>query len=263
MKSNKMNAIAFKVSESISINSLKIIFKQSPIFSDNDELFYNLEGEKYFYVFKYGIICFFNFSSVEIDTLKRKITTALKGTIIKSPVSESIDVICNSKETSVDFDSIKLQDKNPEKIRLIMLNLSQSVALDFYYNIAEQILEDTRRHTNILEKKGKLNISGKKLKRYIGKVLNIKNKISENLYIFESHEVANDGKALDWLNLELKKKFDLIDRHHIIHHQIDIVKENLDLFKEMMFHKESSRLELIIIILIVIEVIDLFILKFN
>lgn len=144
-----------------------------------------------------------------------------------------------------------------------MLNLSQSVALNFYYNISEQILEDTRRHTNILEEKGKLNISGKKLKRYIGSVLNVKNKISENLYIFESHEVASDDKVLNRLNVELKKKFDLIDRHHIIHHQIDIVKENLDLFKDITFHRESSRLELIIIILIVIEVIDLFILKFN
>ncbi|WP_203257087.1 RMD1 family protein [Hyunsoonleella ulvae] len=263
MNSNKTNAVAFKVSESININSLKTIFNQLPIHSDNDELFYNIEDEKYFYAFKYGIICFFNFSSTEIDTSKGRIAFALKGTIFKNPVAENINIILNSSETSIDFDSIKLRDKNPEKIRLIMLNLSQSVALDFYYNIAEQILEDTRRHTNILEEKGKLNINGKKLKRYIGKVLNVKNKISENLYIFESHEVANDDRALDKLNIQLKKKFDLVDRHHSIHHQIDIVKENLDLFKEIMFHRESSRLEITIIILIVIEVIDLFILKFN
>ncbi|WP_136481063.1 RMD1 family protein [Cognatitamlana onchidii] len=263
MNLNKSNAVAFKVSENIDIGSLRTIFKQSPLFYDNDELFYSLEEEKYFYVFKYGIICFFNCSSMEINTLKRKIAFALKGTIIKKPVSESVDVILNSNETSIDFDNIKLRDNNSEKIRLIMLNLSQSVALNFYYNISEQILEDTRRHTNILEEKGKLNISGKKLKRYIGSVLNVKNKISENLYIFESHEVASDDKVLKRLNAELKKKFDLIDRHHIIHHQIDIVKENLDLFKDIMFHRESSRLELIIIILIVIEVIDLFILKFN
>ncbi len=263
MNSNKTNAVALKVSESININALKTVFNKPPIFSDNDELFYNLEDEKYFYVFKYGIICFFNFSSIEIDALKRKITSALKGTIIKNPVSESINVILNSSETSIDFDSIKLSNKNSEKIRLIMLNLSQSVALNFYYNIAEQILEDTRRHTSVLEEKGKLNINGKKLKRYIGKVLNVKNKISENLYIFESHDVASDDKNLNWLNIELKKKFDLIDRHHMIHYQIDIVKENLDLFKEIMFHRESSKLEWIIIILIVIEVIDLFVLKFN
>lgn len=263
MSANKANAVAFKVSESININALKTIFNQTPLYSDNDELYYSMGDNKYFYAFKYGIICFFNFSLTEIDVLKRKILSALKGTIFKNPVSEDIDVKLNCDETNIGFDDINLEDENPEKIRLIMLNLSQSIALNFYYGIAEQILEDTRRHTNILEEKGKLNISGKKLKRYIGKVLNVKNKISENLYIFESHEVASDDKVLDSLNIELKKKFDLVDRHHSIHHQIDIVKENLDLFKEIMFHKESSRLELIIIILIVIEVIDLFVLKFN
>ncbi len=263
MCSNKIITIAFKVSESISINYLKTVFDQDPLFSDNDELFYGLGEEKYFYAFKYGIICFYNFSTVEIDKLKRKISPAMKDAGIKSPVSESIDVLCNSNETNVDFDVIRLQDSNTETIRLIMLNLSQSVALNFYYNIAEQILEDTRRHTTVLEENGRLNINGKKLKRYIGKVLNVKNKISENLYIFESHDIASDDKNLNKFNLELKKKFDLIDRHHIIHHQVDIVKENLELFKDIMFHKESSKLELIIIILIVIEVIDLFILKLS
>lgn len=263
MSSKKINTIAFKIAENIAINYLKTIFSKPPLFSDNDELFYQLENDKYIYMFKYGIACFFNFSQKDIDAVKRKITPALKDKATSTLFSETVNITMHAKDTIIDFDGIQLEDNNPEKIRLIMLNLSQSVALNYYYSITEQLLEDTRRHTNILEEKGKLNINGKKLKRYIGKVLNIKNKISENLYIFESHEVASDDKALNALNIKLKSKFDLIDRHHIIHHHIDIVKENLDLFKDIMFHKESSKLEWIIIILIVIEAIDLFLLKFN
>ena len=112
-----------------------------------------------------------------------------------------------------------------------------------------------------LEQHGKLDISGHKLKRFIGKVLNIKNKISENLYIFDSPEITWEIEELNKLNQDLKQVFDLKDRYRLIHDRIEIIKENLELFKDIMDHKESSRLEWIIIILIVIEVVDLFIAK--
>ena len=140
-----------------------------------------------------------------------------------------------------------------------MLNTSQSVALDRYAEITEELLIETNKHTLFLEEKGTLDISGNKLKRFIGKILNIKNKISENLYIFDSPEITWDNEQLNRLNQDLKRTFDLQDRYRLIHDRIEIIKDNLELFKDIMDHKESSRLEWIIIILIVIEVVDMFI----
>ena len=106
-----------------------------------------------------------------------------------------------------------------------------------------------------------MDISGHKLKKFIGKILNIKNRISENLYIFDSPDSTWDNEILNTVRIELKKTFDLQNRYRSIHERIDIIKENLELFKDIMDHKESSRLEWIIIILIVIEVFDMFVEK--
>ncbi len=255
-------AFAFQIAEHIDLKRLKIVFKERPLVSDSDELFYQFEGHKYLYAFKYGIICVFDYSSNELEHLKKKMLPVLKGKkTIGSLVSETLEINTKGDGFSTDFETVTLKELNAENLRLVLLNLSQSVALDHYANITEQLLEDTRQHTNYLEHHGKLDIGGKKLKRYIGKVLNVKNKISENLYIFDSPDVALDDEVLNGFNLELKIKFDLKDRYQIISQQVDIIKENLDLFKDIMFHKESSKLEWIIIVLIVIEVIDLFILK--
>ncbi|WP_242091893.1 RMD1 family protein [Aestuariivivens sediminicola] len=161
----------------------------------------------------------------------------------------------------VEFDKVILPDLDQEMIRLVMLNTSQSVALERYSEITEDLLIETNKHTVYLEKHGKLDISGNKLKRFIGKILNIKNKISENLYIFDSPEVAWENKELNKLNQDLKQSFDLKDRYRLIHDRIEIIKENLELFKDIMDQRESSLLEWTIIILIVIEVIDLLISK--
>ena len=147
-------------------------------------------------------------------------------------------------------------------IRLIMLNTSQSVALNRYSEITEALLEETNIHTQFLENNGKLNISGVKLKQFIGRILNIKNKIAENLYIFDSPDSVWDSEQLNKLDKYLKQNFDLKDRFRRIYERIQIIKENLELFKGILEHSESSKLEWIIIILIFVEVIDMFILKF-
>ena len=146
-------------------------------------------------------------------------------------------------------------------LRLIMLNVSQSVALDYYSHQTNALLEETNYHTQILEKKGQLDISGKNLKKYIGRTLNLKNKIAENLYIFDSPDVTWENEVLNKVDMSLKNTFDLQVRFRNIQEGLEIVKENLDLFKDIMQHRKSTVLEWIIIILILVEVINLIVEK--
>ncbi|MGY3793417.1 RMD1 family protein [Aquimarina sp. 433] len=256
----KTKAYAVQIAEAISIRNCKKNFEAKLLFSDSDELFYELYSMQYIYVFKYGVICFYNLSDEDIKKNYLEILEYSKNSISEE-ISESMDIIVDSNVNTVSFGNVSLQQFDVESIRLIMLNVAQSVALDKYANISEKILEDTRVHTSYLEENGRLDISGKKLKRYIGRVLNIKNKISENLYIFDSHDVSWEDETLNKLDQDLKRVFDVKDRYRSIHDQIEIIKENLELFKDIMFHRQSSTLEWIIIILIMVEVVDLFVQK--
>ena len=55
--------------------------------------------------------------------------------------------------------------------------------------------------------------------------------------------------------MKLNEELDFKNRFASIQHSLDIVKENLELFKDILQHKHSSLLEWIIIILILFEVI--------
>ncbi|WP_438425770.1 RMD1 family protein [Aquimarina macrocephali] len=256
----KTQAYAVQIADVISIKNCKKNFEAELLFSDTDELFYEYNQGQYIYVFKYGVVSFYNISKENAEKICNEILMYGKS-FIREEVSENIDIVIGGESNAISFGKATLKEFNVESIRLILLNVSQSVALDNYANISEQILEDTKIHTTYLEEKGRLDISGKNLKKYIGRVLNIKNKISENLYIFDSHDVTWDDETLNKLDQNLKRVFDLKDRYRSIQDQIEIIKENLELFKDIMFHKESSKLEWIIIILILVEVIDLFIIK--
>ncbi|WP_282081501.1 RMD1 family protein [Aquimarina algiphila] len=251
---------SIQIADAISIRDCKNNFGSKLLFFDADELFYERFKGQYIYVFKYGVVSFYNIPKDTAEQICNEILMYGKN-LMKEEISETISIIIGGESNSVTLGTVVLKEFSIESLRLIMLNISQSVALNNYSNISEQILEDTKVHTSYLEEKGKLDISGKNLKKYIGGVLNIKNKISENLYIFDSHDVTWDDEILNRLDQNLKRIFDLKDRYRSIHDRIEIIKENLELFKDIMFHKESSKLEWIIIILILVEVIDMFIIK--
>ena len=255
------NVVAYQVASTINIKESKKQLQWQLLFSDSDELYFKISEQSFIYMFQYGMISFFNITESEINEALKAIKPFCNNYFTEK-LSEEVEVIIKPNTLEVQFDNIILPKIDEEMIRLVMLNASQSVALDRYSEITEELLIETHEHTLYLENKGKLDISGNKLKRFIGRVLNIKNKISENLYIFDSPESTWENEELNRLNQELKNSFDLKDRYRLIHDRIEIIKDNLELFKDIMDHKESSRLEWIIIILIVIEVFDMFIAKF-
>ena len=251
---------AFQVSSSVNLRLMKLQLNWNLLFQDSDELYFEIGEYKYVYVFQYGMISFFNVSDVDIERAISKLSSYFVEPLTEKH-SEEIVIEIQAKTLQVHFDKVILPELHSETIRLVMLNASQSVALARFSEITELLLAETNEHTKFLERRGKLDISGGKLKRFIGKTLNIKNKISENLYIFDSPDIAWEDESLNKLNNDLKSSFDLKDRYRVIHDRIDIIKENLELFKDIMDHRESSRLEWIIIILILVEVLDMFALK--
>jgi len=136
------------------------------------------------------------------------------------------------------------------------------VTLDYYANQTELLLEETNSHTQLLAKKGTLHISGRNLKKFIGKTLLIKNRIAENLYIFDSPVETWENEELDRLYNELKKNFDLNERFRDVSEGLNIVRDNLELFKDILQYRNSVLLEWVVIILIAIEVIHFLIAQF-
>lgn len=251
---------AYQIASSLSIKECKSKISYQLLFADSNELFYKSEEQGFVYIFQYGLIAFYEVSDTEISSVIQQVKPFARN-VIEEPFFDSIELVLNHTEEKVAFEHVFLLDSDVEAIRLVMLHTSQSVALDRFDAITENLLTGTNNHTIYLEQKGKLDIRGNKLKRYIGRTLNVKNLIAENLYIFDSPDMVWDSERLNLLNQHLKQTFDLKDRHRYIHDRIAIVKDNLELFKDIMDHKESSRLEWIIIILILVEVLDHFIVR--
>jgi required for meiotic nuclear division protein 1 len=258
--SKEYKVLSFQICDSIDIKSFKGAFSAELIYSDSDELFFQIGPAQYIYVFKYGVVCFLNHDDFKISEFFKLISPHCKN-FFEYKLREEYLIETNANENKIGNNKIELINADTEICRIVMLNVSQSVALDYYSDQVTILLEETNKHTFSLEKTGKLNISGNRLLRFIGRTLNLMNRITENLYIFDSAPSTWEDESLDRIDIELKKTFDLQSRYRSIHEELQIIKENFDLFKDIMQHRNSNLLEWIIIVLILAEVINLFLSK--
>jgi required for meiotic nuclear division protein 1 len=256
----KQKVISYQMADSIDVKAFSSVFKAELQYSDPAELLYKTGVHQYVYVFKYGAVCFLNYDVFKTSEFLGLIRPYCKNVFEESFTDEFL-VETEAKELRVGFNKIDIPSADFEVLRLVMLNVSQSVALDYYEDQTNKLLEETNQFTQMLENKGRLAISGKKLRKYIGRTLLLRNRIAENIYVFDSPPEAWENERLNKIDIDLKRTFDLQVRVRTLHEGLNIIGDNLELFQGLLQNRNSNILEWIIIILILVEVIDMLIEK--
>lgn len=251
---------AFLVSNQIDLKGIKSLGEKKPLADSSSELFYG-SGGKFEYFFNYGVIVFSGYSEEEM-----KAAIAAAEVFMKDPEpvrsSDEFQIrVDPSREVSFEFAGAVVAKLDEMVIRVAMLNLAQSVALDHYHSISENLLTQVKGFANQLERTGKLKISRNNMHRFLGKALNTQNDIAENIYIFDAPDLTWENEYLDKFHQGLIKHFDLKVRFSEIEYTLRIIENNLTVFREIIHQRESNLLEFIIILLILVEVFDLFITK--
>ena len=248
---------ALQVAESINIKKFRADFQAEEHSGTNAEVFYDLSDvSRYLFVFDYGVVVFANYDALAKSEFIRFVKN-YAANVVDLDLFEEYQIAVDEKieKAVVKNNYVSVPHLSPHILRIVMLNIGQSVALEYYETLTDQLITSSKHHISELERNGKLSISKSNLLKYIGKVLNVKNSIVDNLYILDDPNLVWDDEELNVLNRNLKANFDINPRFKDLDYRLQIVEDNLKLFTEVLNYRESSRLEWVIIILIFIEII--------
>lgn len=257
MNKESFSVVALHVGKNIGIKEARNLFNYQLIKREASFLLYEASDNAYVYIKDYGSIVFYNCKNDIINQFLKKISEN-ENYGMKYYNKEEYQVY-KSENLEVDFNAVYLNNFDIDFLHIIMLNLAQSVALGAYVKKTSSLYESTLVYTKQLEFKGRINLSKIKMRKFIGKTLNIKNTITEELFVFDTSNLAWSNESLSLLDTKLKEELDIEKRFKGLHLSLDTIKENLDLFNELSQHKYSSMLEWIIIILILFEVVQIFV----
>lgn len=254
---------AVQVAESFNIKKFRSDFRMETHSGSISEVFYVFEDvNRFLYIFDYGIVVFGNYDAIAKSEFLNFIKNYASNVVDLDLTDRyEIDIDAGLTKPIVKNNSVSISVKDPSTMRIVMLNLGQSVALDYYESLTNDIITSSKHYILELEKFGKLSISKTDLLKYIGKVLNIKNSIVDNLYILDDPNLVWDNEDLDVLNRLLKTNFDINTRFKDLDYRLHIVENNLKLFTDVLNVRESSRLEWTIVVLILIEILIALILR--
>jgi required for meiotic nuclear division protein 1 len=160
-KNNMLQVEAFQIAEQIHIKKFRLNYQQTPVQSTSMELFYNEAAGKYISIFGYGVVAIAGYNATE----KSEFINFLKQyceDLISYEIKEDFTVIENSNQPfKLNYNSIEIPTINNQVVQIVLLNIAQSVSLDFYENLSESILTQTSSLTKQLESKGNLRITKK------------------------------------------------------------------------------------------------------
>lgn len=248
---------AVQIAESFNIRKFRTEFRAEPFASSTSEVFYALsETNRYLYVFDYGVVVFANYDAIaksEFLNFAKNYATQLIDSNLSEEYHIQTDETTHKLLVKNDFVSVPKIDS--AILRIVMLNTGQSVALEYYETLTDELIRSSKHYILELENKGRLRISKTELLKYIGKVLNVKNSIVDNLYILDDPNLVWDNEDLNLLNKNLKANFDINPRFKDLDYRLQIVEDNLTLFTDVLNVRESARLEWIIIILIAVDIV--------
>lgn len=255
-----INIEAFQVAEAFNLKKLRAEFRAELHSGNASELFYFFQDDsRYLHIFDYGVVVFGNYDEIGKSQMLQFVRTFADNWLDKD-LTETYRLEVDEKVVRhvVRNDFATVGAANPSVVRIAMLNVGQSVALEYYETLTDDLLNSTKKLTQDLEMSGKLSIPKQQLLKFIGRTLNIKNSIVDNLYILDDPNLVWDDADLDHFNRNLKTNFDTFARFKDLDYRLQTVENNLRLFTEVLNQREGTRLEWIIIILIAFEILNSF-----
>src|SRR3970040_994523 len=170
---------AVQIAESFNIKKFRGDFRAEVDSGSASEGFYAMEAAgRYLYVFDYGVVVFANYDALA----KSELLGFLKNyatTLVDLDLFEEYRIKTDEKlqKVSVKNSFVAVPQIDSAIIRIVMLNIGQSVALEYYEKLTDELITSSKHFILQLEQYRKINISKTNLLKYIGRVLNVKNSI--------------------------------------------------------------------------------------
>lgn len=133
--------------------------------------------------------------------------------------------------------------------------IAQSVKLGIFEIALQKTFNNTKQIPEDLAKLGKITLSRKEISRKMGELFLERNSINLHVDVLDTPEFFWDYPELEPLYKMTANYLEIKSRVGVLNQRLDIIHELFDMLGNELNHQHSSRLEWIIIILIVIEVV--------
>lgn len=213
------------------------------------------DSSRHAFIFPYGCVVFWGLNPQDTQDL----LTLIQNHAIK-PLNDYLVDECRfqySTETKIieEEDLVILDPQDPLILLSISYGLSQSIKLAVFEDSISKAIQKSKDLPDELARTGAIKMSRQKLSRKIGALFEERHSINLHNDLLDTPEFFWRRPKYESYYHLAAEYMDINTRTTILNQRLSILHELYEMLSDEMKHHHSSRLEWIIILLIVIEII--------
>ncbi|CAN5287747.1 hypothetical protein BH09SUM1_BH09SUM1_30640 [soil metagenome] len=220
-----------------------------------DPLILETEDGRYAVITKFGAIVFWNCTPQITRAVLAEVAAMPNAMAHNHAVKDEQVVLIGAAKDMVGFNEIHIRTLSLEKMSLVSLALAQSVALELFEIEVAAALQRVLPVVYELQNSGTLKLSQNEVMRAVGFALTVRAAVLANLTLFDDPPETWESEGLAHLDSLLYDHFDLEERLAAINKKVDFLSDLNVMLMDILSVRKGHRLEWIIIILIVLELL--------
>lgn len=209
-------------------------------------------GNGHGFYFPYGVVVFWGLTQ-EAEVLFINDIKAFSTQPLDLPESDTF-MYQISETPKVSKDEIFLPNSEILTLLAVSYGLAQSVKLSAFESAIQKTYNATKYIPEALAKKGKTLLSHRELRRKMGELFIERSSINLQFDVLDTPEFFWEYPALEPYYTMIANYLDIKSRVEVLNQRLNIVHELFDMLNNELNHQHSTRLELTIVLLILIEV---------
>jgi uncharacterized Rmd1/YagE family protein len=205
------------------------------------------------FYFSYGCIVLWGLAESEEQNILKGLKEFEQDARVHPELDEFTYVYGDSMK--IEEDEIVLHTKTTLTKLAISHGLAQSVKLATFEETIQKTISKTKALPESLARNGKISMSRKETSRKMGELFIERNSINVHSEILDTPEFFWNYPELEPYYRKTAHYLDINKRVEVLNKRLAVVHELFEILSNELNHQHSSRLEWIIIILIVIEVV--------
>ena len=205
------------------------------------------------FYFPYGVVLFWGFSPEEEQETLSGLKKFEKETLSRSELDEFS--FSYGDKMRIEEDEILLHKKDALTKLAVSYAIGQSIKLTVFEEVIAKTVESAKQFPRDLATKGKIPLSRKQTSQKMGELFLERNYINLHTEILDTPEFFWEHSELEPFYRRMIHYLDVSKLVELLNRRLNLMHELFQILSNELNHQQTSRLEMTIIILIVIEVV--------
>ena len=206
-------------------------------------------------IYAFGSVVFLNCTSALVDEFHRR-ASQISGVFDAKPSLPFDDytLTTGAELFEVTNDDASVPGTECELVDTVCLVLAKSVALERIERGLDRVFDEIEHLIDYLSK-GRLRYPDDRMAKLTSMILSLQYTSLAHVMVLDTPEFAWENVDVDRLYRKMSNMFELTQRYHEIEHKSSTLLDVTQVFSTLSHARRSTRLEVIVIVLILIEVV--------